>query len=358
MEIKCPLSGITYAVNSFLSLDTFSHPHPVFSVSTPALINSLLPKFIEASIFSTEVHLVGCALLNKLPIHSWDVPLADFSPRDGWEVFWQKNIQKLAVIVKRIEGKNIGKLPSFAIRAPKEGEPEILSNLPAWIDDAHQAISEYYAVITPEAQKRNAEFRENLREQSYESQAYCEQVITRKLMGSMLSKKDEKNFPELIADWAAKVGKFPLSYFTKANGKKTSVKEFWKSIIREAFAASASKGYINLITSDVNQADLEELLEHCYEHIPAGTVQAHALFEELQGIKEMLGDFKGTQAVTTMVFTGTPDLAALLGESVIHSTEASPMPEKEYEPGEPRKEDFPSLSAFLKAKMAWKKAKS
>lgn len=351
MKLKCPLSGIQWNSEFFPESNSFEVPHPILSLPAFKVIGRNLKLFSSAELSEEETHLFGTFLLSKLPIDSWGFPLLDAAPLSSyWIPFWLRHIETLSALVLRLEGKTPKNLLSFAIT---EREAP-LSNLDEWIRSAHISISEFYSPITPEAQKRNKEFRANLGDEQFNTEEACLKVIEKGLRGSLLSPREKDKFPELVANWAAKVGDFPNAFFRNEIGTKQTVREFWKGIIRNAFnLGNAGKGYANILTGDVSLADLEELIEHCADNIPHSTIQSKALYEQLGKLKEVIQEFRvPTSPKNLSIEVLSPEgISSFLNE--VSHLPSRPKTEND-DPDMPRKEDYPTLSSFLKAKIAYK----
>lgn len=360
MKLLCPLSGIRYEVGTF-KLSNYKEqkvPHPFLSFPLNEVLGSCLPAFANESLFEEDLHLFGTYLVSKLPIERWGHPLLEKAPLSYWTPFWLANIQNLAATVKRLNGKKVKNLTTFSVMSDKFQQGEApLGNLKEWLASANQTINEFYSPISEEARKRNKNFRANLSEEQFSSEAQCNAVIEKILRGSLSSPREKQKFPELIASWAAKVGDFPNSVFRNSKGERTTVRSFWKQIIQDAFDLGANgRGYSNILTSDVSIADLEELQEHCMEHIPSGTLQSRALWDELAKLKEVILEFKSPSKSSdlSVEVLSSLDIENILGE-VSHV--APKVNSENDDPDMPRKEDYPTLSSFVKAKLAYKNSK-
>lgn len=358
MKLLCPLSGISYETGA-MQLTRFKElkvPHPFLSISLNEALGIMLPLAAKQELPDEELHLFGTYLVSKLPVERWGNPLLYKAPLSYWTPFWLTHIQQLAATVKRLDGKKVKYLTTFNVFADSlESAP--LSNLKEWLDSTNTTINEFYSPISEEALKRNKDFRANLSEEQFSSEAQCNAVIEKILRGSLSTPREKSKFPELISNWAAKVGDFPNSIFRDSKGERKTVRSFWKQIIQDAFDLGANgRGYSNILTSDVSIADLEELQEHCMEHIPSGTLQSRALWEELAKLKEVILEFKSPSRSSDLSIEvlSNKDMEAILGEvsHVVPKINA-----ENDDPDMPRKEDYPSLSSFVKAKMAYKLSK-
>lgn len=354
MKLQCPFSGLNYEIPTF-QLSGFKEqkvPHPFLSFPLNQVMGTCIPAFAKETIFQEDLHLFGTYLLLKLPIESWGSPLLEKAPIEYWHTFWLSNIQYLASTVMRLAGKSPKNLPTFSTLG---GEETPLANLKEWLAQINTCINDFYSPISQEAHKRNKEFRANLSEEQFSSESQCNAVIEKILRGSLSSPREKDKFPELISNWAAKVGDFPNSVFKKADGSRSTVRNFWKQIIQDAFdLGGKGKGYSNILTSDVTIADLEELIEHCQENIPCGTLQSRALYEELAKLKEVIQEFRpaANSSNLSIAFLSSEDIHSIISE-VSHVPQVQ-IKEND-DPDMPRKEDYPTLASFVKAKMAYKK---
>lgn len=358
MKLTCPYSGISYFIDGVIYRKIANIPHPILSVDLNDILSSYLPRFAKEDLNQEELHLFGTYLLTKLPIESWGFPLLEKAPLTYWTPFWLKNLQHLASTVKRLSGKKPKNLPTFRLICDSlDDSINPLSQLKEWLDTANSCINEYYAPISEEALRRNKTFRANLSEEQFTSEEQCNAVIEKILRGSLSTPREKEKFPELIANWAAQVGDFPNSIFRTSSGERKTLRNFWKEILRNTFDLGTSgKGYSAILTSDVTIADLEELQEHCMEHIPSGTLHSRALWEELGKLKEVILEFKtpARNSDLSIEILSSGDLASIL-EDVSHVAPVQTI--ENDDPDMPRKEDYPSLSSFVKAKMAYKKEK-
>lgn len=357
MKLKCPLSGLSYEASFFSGETGFAcAPHPIFASDSNKLIGSHLAQLTSLEAKPQELHLFGTFLISKLPIEAWGFPLLEQADLETyWVPFWLQHIQQLSSTVLRLSGKTPKNLPTFRlIESYKDEGFKPLGNLKEWLTVANAAIDEYYAPITALAQARNKVFRANLGETQFTSEDQCKEVIEKALKGSLLTKREKEKFPSLIADWAAKVGNFPNTVFKDESGKKHTIRDHWKRIITSAFEASADS-YSNIIVSGVTIGDLEELVEHCSINIPSGTIHSKALFDSLDAVKGLILEFRSpakTADLAIEILT-SGDIASILGEV---SSVAPALHNKENDdPNFPQRADYPSLSSYLKAKVAYKK---
>ena len=145
-----------------------------------------------------------------------------------------------------------------------------------------------------------------------------------------------------LADWAAVAGSFPEflvpNPFTK-DSKKIPLSVFWKEIIVRA----TRNEYLYTIPDN----DLQELLDHCEENIPVGSIYSHALFEALRHAKEKKHNFLGLGDMDLQskyaLLENPKDVESANMKALIDSAPTE----------KPRREQYPTQFAFMKAKLRW-----
>lgn len=318
MKTTCPISGLTYEV-SFPDFGQTRAPHPMLGMSATALNETFLELHVAQQISSELTHLLGLAYLCKLPVV--EIPALPANSHETMHAFWLKNMEKLARVCTKLENKTyIRPLP--AIRAT----PENLPHLQHWLDDIQIALGQSAMPISDEARKLNSLAARSgvlTDNSSIHEKDIVESIMLRGLRGAPLKGKEAKRFPELIADWAVSVGEFPVTPVLLPSGKRVPLSQHWHRIITAAFTKD---GTGDLLDGDVSTGDIEELIEYCYDQIPAGSIHATALWEKLTYLQENLEDYKARgslRKIRPAAFKGTTeDLLAALGEPVTHSTTA------------------------------------
>lgn len=360
MKLSCPLSGLSFEVDGFGSLKG-KQIHPLFSCSSKEVIGTYLAPALSGKLDSSEVHLFGAFLLSKLPVERWDSPLLSLASGNYWETFWAKHLESLSSAVLRIDGKEISRLPVFAVQSALSSEGSPLGNIKDWLSELHLRIAEYYEPISDEAKKRNKVFRAEIGETQYTSEEECNALIEKALRGSLLSDREKAKFPGIIASWAARVGEFPMAFFTKESGEKVTIHSYWKGIIQAAFDLDPrSFGIGNILSDGVTVEDLDELLEHCQVNIPVGTMQSRALFRELEKVKEVINEFRPSSSGSMKSLGASIEvLSSREVADILHevSSVALSVQLKDTDPLAPRKEDYPTLSSYVKAKARYAELK-
>ena len=154
--------------------------------------------------------------------------------------------------------------------------------------------------------------------------------------------KNPANYANQLAEWAALAGEFPTGS-VPVDGVQIPLADYWKAIIRKAARGEA--------VFSLNDTDLAELIEHCEDAIPHGSIYAHALMNVLRSAADKksnllgLGDFdvrSGTYRI--LDDSDTAERANLLA-----MVDSAPV-EK------PVEYNYPSKIAFLRALYKWKAA--
>lgn len=193
---------------------------------------------------------------------------------------------------------------------------DTLDCLPHWIDTLHTEVSLAFSPISEEAKKRNSlQYRMAAESKGTYSQEEVDSIVMRGLKGGLLSPKEARTFPQLMAQWACNVGEFPTAYVTLEDGRKIVIAQLWKDIIEKAFSKD---GIYEVLSGDVTLADAEELLEYCYIEIPVGSLHASVLFKKLEEVREVLEEFRSgpkKPVLKPAEFLGTEDeLLSLLAD--------------------------------------------
>lgn len=350
MKVKCPVSGLTYTVD-FPHFGTSTCPHPMLALSASALNETFLELHAAQQLSSELTHLLGLAYLTKLPVV--EVPALPANSHETMHAFWLKNLEKLARVCTKLERKTfLRPLPS--IRAT----PETLPHLQHWLQDLEIELGQAAMPISDEARKLNSLAARSgvlTDNSSIHEKDIVESIMLRGLRGAPLKGKEAKRFPELIADWAQEVGEFPHTPVLLPSGKRIPLAQHWHTIITAAFTKD---GAGDLLDGDVSTGDIEELIEYCYDQIPAGSIHATALWEKLTYLQENLEDYKARgslRKIRPAAFKGTTeDLLAALGEPVTHHKD-SPCPlgtqaKSGHDATELLLQDFPSTTASTTTK--------
>lgn len=366
MKAICQLSGLEFTASqlNFLTANKNSKlhsiKHPIFSLTVKEVLDQLPFASHMGALHAEDTHLVGTFLLSKLPIAKWEVPLlSTLYPISYWESFWLKNMQPLSQLALQLEGKTWKRLPQFNIYAEDCIGAAPASNLADWIKETHSVIREQTQPISDEARKKNREFNAAITEHTYLSEAHCKEIIQKGLQGSLLSAKETKMFPSLLAKWARKVGEFPSARIQLASGKKVTIADFWESTLEKGFKLDGT-GLIDLIVSDITVGDIEEILEHCTTTIlQDDSVISMAFFKELANIADALQDFRSPSVATKRAISmssGEELLNLISGGEVSNSDNFKSL--RQTDEHSPKREDYKSMKDYLAARREYSASKT
>ncbi|HYP43331.1 MAG TPA: hypothetical protein VEQ18_04855, partial [Candidatus Nitrosocosmicus sp.] len=235
----------------------------------------------------------------------------------------------IAPLVKAIY--KINSINNKNFRAPKiviDSTNSSLENFPALIQCWQDVISDY--------------------SDYYHKANIRESAKTREEALTILIKRESPKTASLLADWAAKAGEFPTSIIYADNINPITISQYWKEIIIKSFVPSQAP--------DIDKDDLADLIDHCEEYIPHGTVAAAKLMKVLRLALLTKNDFLGLGELTpaSALFTIAPD--DLSNEDKFRLTQIHNAPTTE-----PNKNHFPDTRAgklqFLIAKSRYDAAK-
>lgn len=304
MKAICPISGIKYTVTSPIRGMTVA-PHPMLAGNIPVvnLIAWFMDDWAKGDLPKEQSHLFGLALLQKLPVHSIAFAPLEESNLVTLERVWLANIEKLAKVAVKLEGRNreFRRLSRFVVSA------DTIGNLGDWIADLSTELSITSAPISEKAKELNRGAYKAIVDSSSASVAkllepeQVEALIVRALADSPLSSSEVKSLPVVMADWAAKVTEFP-----------NNVASRWKRILEIVFHGD----YINqILMSDVNLVQIKAMEEHILLNTPTaavGTSHSRLLMARIAEVIPVIEDFNPT-IVSKRKGSGDNLIDALMG---------------------------------------------
>lgn len=315
MKLICPLSGVSYKTD--IGYGHGKVKHPIFQLSLQALLGQNLDPFTTGRLTPTETHLFGCALLDKLPI-IWERPLIE----SVCIPYWKRHIEQLATIVARHDPTKYRYLPKYKI-ADYNCDLSTLANYLAATD---RAILEY---------REQDNIPDYLKNQT-------EEMILKLLRNSVHKATNTRALPKLMADWARDAAMFPRTQISLRDGKKYTVADHWHEVVTRIFAAQHP---VHILSEDITLGDISELVDHCEEHLDIGSIHSLALLKKLREVQVVLHEFKND------IREKQNSMEVMQGLASEDTTPA--LVNKVYKEGEPRREDYASIMAFTRAKLAW-----
>lgn len=323
MKVLCSYSGLEFEVQHFpYSLSSGETCHPIFHIPQKKLL-SLLGKWASNSFTQEDSYLYTLALLNSSSLIHWYTPAkrTPFTPS-----LVAQCIQPLASAVIKLntvtEPERV--FPSFAITK----ETCTLQNLPEWIKDWESAYKDL--------------------KDGYRSAHDSRKLLAREAALARLIKSPHAPIPKIaqqIAEWAAQAGDFPRFLIQNPfspRGPQISLRDYWIQLI----IRSCKKEQIFSLSGK----DLQELLDHCEEHIPLGSIYSQHLFSTLRTTIARNKDFLGIDSLGSYTILEDNAKKDVEAANILALVNAAPL-----EP--PKREDYPSDFKFLQAKLRYDLAK-
>lgn len=273
MKVTCPISGIKYTINNPVRGHAI-HPHPMLSstISLQQLTEWYYVAWATGDLPAVETHLLGCAMLVRLPIKSIGLPVMDEAKLEKWDKFWAANLEKLSRLAVRLDKKetSLKNLPQLVV------DSDSLALLPEWLQDLESAINYNSAPVSEKAKELNRGSYKHLVESGASGAVKLldadelDALILRAMRGSPLSNNESKALPVIVSDWARKVTDFP-----------DHSKMLFQRIIQTIF----DKDAINLVLmSNIKLEQVKALETHLQLNTPAhavGTKHSTILMERL-----------------------------------------------------------------------------
>lgn len=325
-RLTCSKSGITFQCEH---MPLASHNiHPLFNVPQKRLI-SLAGQWASQRLSATESYLLYLSLLDSTGLVVWRTPAAYLNSHT--DAIVASNMENLLHIIAKI---NLITHPSFVLPSFAIGpETANLVNSPYWIqawkDNYHEWYDDYLAAGKREELKEVLDHREEALQRLIKSSTPVEA------------------YANTLAEWAAVAGNFPTT--TKPHPitqQPVTLSDYWKQLIRTIANEDKLWRYPH--------KDLEELIEHCEGAIVHGNIYAHTLMKYLRGGLRKYDDYLGFGDVSIGTRGGTP-FTVMSPASGVHAINRAALlstaPEEE-----PKKHQYPTTLAWLKAYTKWKLA--
>lgn len=281
MRVTCRKSGINWTVPQFSCSAGDKQEHPVFKLSQTQLFVQI-KEFVRGNLKEEEIVLLYLALADSTNKIEWRSP---FKLTESAPAIMSQKLTDLAGTVSRI---NEIRHPHFQVPvyvcSPHAGQNTIkgFSNC---LDSWNEAIAEFAASSVAAAKASNI-----LR---------MEEGIERLLR---ISKQKPVVFAKAIANWAVIAGEFPDGD-TIVGGELMPLADYWRSIIIRCVLQEG--------LHTIPESDIAELVEHCEDMIPHGSIHAAALMEALRNGCRQKMEFLGRPALAgTKLFAMIPQTAA------------------------------------------------
>lgn len=322
MKILCSYSGVEFECShfpgTFYSSELF---HPIFNLPQKKLL-SYTAKWAGGELTPTDSYLLFLALLHSSDHVIFRVSAYRDEHTNSVIANNMEFLVRTVIKLNTIATPSVS-FPHFAITP----ETRFLSNVHYWIETWHEAYTDFHSGKAREYDDRKLLHRE--------------MALQRMIKNPHRSIKD---YASQLAEWASSAGEFP-QFLTASpyTGTQIPCDEYWKSIISKC--ARDDSLY------SIPDKDLNELMEHCEDKIPVGSIYSNALFKLLRHAIEKkanflkLGDFDLSSGYKLLSESDTVESANL--KALIDSA-----PQEE-----PRLEQYPTKFQYMRAKMRWDMAR-
>lgn len=311
--VLCHYSGIEFKTEHFpIHLTQGEACHPIFDVPLKRLWK-YFPKWQSGELTEVDSYLYFISLLNATEMVDFRCPV--FRTANTPKII-QSNMENLYYTIGKIVAI---KHPAFVIpRFVVSPDTRTLENVRYWI----QTWSECYA-----------DFSNGLQDQELRAR------LVRKAQGLERLIKNPALHPskyaKLLAAWCADAAEFPEFEFIDPMGNRTTLSEYWQEII--------IKCHTNTAIITVPEKDLTELIEHCETNLDGGSIQSHHLFETIRLGLDTLQGFFSIGSPTFSILNEGDDVGTSNLQLLIDSAPLSM----------PKRTEYPSDFAFIKAKMKY-----
>ena len=316
-KILCGISGIEFSCDHLpIYLDCREYAHPIFFMPQNKLLG-LYQKYRHGELSEIDSYLLFLAYFNSTDLVKWRVPAKYHA---GTQSIIAQNFDSLVSAVEKINRiKNPSVHFSHIAVSPYTSN---FNNCAYWIASWE---STYESFVSGHASQR---LRQELSEIEERLNYLCKDA-----------NRDEVIFASRLAVWADKAGTFPR-FPIQVGAAVMPCNEYWKQIIRKCTNAES--------IFNIPSKDVQELLDHCEEYIDAGSSYAFHLFRILrEGLKKQQG-YLGLGDFSFSIISEDTSVETANRIAIIQNAPDS----------EPRRIDYPSQFAYLKAKLAWDMAKN
>lgn len=320
--ITCAYSGIIFRCDHFpMTLSDRETNHPVFLLPQHKLL-SYASKWAANELTTTDSYLLFLALMDSTSLVEWRTSVHHIPGITDSLV--ASNMESLIRIIGKINLIHHPRfvLPSFAVTRDTCN----LDNVQYWIEAWHDSF---------------LEFMKGYREQTAQEKILRrEYALERMIRSTQL--KNAKKYAIVLADWAEMVGQFPS--FVMAHpitSNPVTLNNYWKEIIIACIREEKIFQYPT--------ADVQELITHCEDMIPHGSISAASLMDLLRvGLKSQSSYLCLSDFDVTAYRNGT-----LSKEDVVETTNKLAMIQKA-PLNNPVRTDYASELEFVRAKARWR----
>ena len=320
--ITCAISSISFKVDYLSTLSiphTAGYFHPIFAASHSQL-QDLYSKHCTRKLTPTDSYLLFLAFLHSTGQVEWDSPATLDPNSQETKILIENNISQLLSVIAMSDAITLPSFsqPSFRVTIHNSSLPQIKTWVSAW----RANINSFHTF------KATSKDKDTL------------QKVENELTFLIRSDRTTKEYAHIVAEWACLAGEFPVDK-----------KEEWKRIIRSCF--NVKKMFATPISL------LKEIKEYCEQNIEVGSIHFHTLYKVLNegissninylGFEVLPNDLEGEEGEGE---EGESNVAIIKAEKELQRV-LDIAPNKE-----PLAGDYKDSLSFLKAKLAYRVAKS
>ena len=323
MRILCSISGIDFNVEHFPGT-YFSREvcHPIFHLPQKRLL-SYTGKWAAGELTRTDSYLLFPALLKSSDRVDFRVPVFRNEQTDSIVALNMEYLVRTVIKINAVVNPGVH-FPFIAVTA----DTRYLTNVHHWIESWDEAYKAFAS-----GKERDYDDRKLVQRES---------ALQRMIKNPHRKVSD---YAGPLAEWAAIAGDFPI-FLTRSpyTDMQVPLAEYWKSII--------SKCARDESLYSIPAKDLRELIEHCEDKIPAGSIYSHALFKLLRYAENKQGNFLGLGDLDlgTTSYTLLDDNTSVEAANLKALIDSAPLEE-------PRAAQYPSKFQYMRAKLRWDMAK-
>lgn len=313
-KILCSKSGIQFQCEHFpISFTQNEVHHPIFSASLKQLWK-YYPKWQAGELNPIDSYLLFLSLLNSTDLVEFRTSAIRHEKTDSIIAANMESLYRTLGHVASIRNPRFI-LPRFVISSDTRKLGNVKHWLEIWSDQYEDFIS-------------------GMKQQEIKSKLQQREAALERLIKNPAIKPEK--YAHLLANWASIAGEFPLSETTLPDGTKTTISAYWQSLIMKCYNAT------DII--QIERKDLIELTEHCEEWIELGSIFSYNLFNTLREGLDTIDGFFSVGSQTTFAIIGEGDSVESSNlQLLINSAPVST----------PKRTEYPTEFAFLKAKMKW-----
>ena len=329
MHIICAYSSLSFTCEHFPgSLSSREFSHPVFSIPQKRLLSYVGQWASQDSAKFTQIdsYLLFVALLKSTDLVEFRAPTIR---TDRTAQVIAQNMELLTKVVSRLNSMtSVDMMPHYVISR----ETQDLDNVEFWVQNWAESYEDF----------RAGKMRDSQGKDEWKKLLIRENALERLIKNPH---RPISSYSQQLGDWAAVAGSFPEFILTNPLPpfQKISCSDYWKILISKCSRSDS--------LFSIPSADLKELLDHCEEHISAGSIFSNSLFKTLRFALEKqknylgLGDMDISKSTFTILRAGDSVESANIQAAV----DSAPLEV-------PRREQYPTNFAYMKAKFRYEMA--